>query len=106
IIFTPKNSDSLFLSYFLNVGESRKKLRELGQGQSVVHIYKSDLEKLKLHIPTIDEQRAIAKILNIADIEIEQNIQKLNLLKDQKKYLLNNLVTGRIRTPETLSTPK
>ncbi|PIR66895.1 MAG: restriction endonuclease subunit S, partial [Parcubacteria group bacterium CG10_big_fil_rev_8_21_14_0_10_36_14] len=49
IIFSPKNANSLFLSYFLNFGEGRKKLRELGQGQSIVHIYKSDMEEIKLH---------------------------------------------------------
>jgi len=102
IVFTPKKSDSLFLSYFLNVGESRKKMREVGQGQSVVHIYKSDLEKMELHIPTIDEQRAIAKVLDIATTEIEVLIEKCNLYKEQKKHLLNNLITGTIRTPENL----
>lgn len=99
IIFTPKNSDSMFLSYFLNVGESRKKLRELGQGQSVVHLYKSDLEKIKLHIPAITEQKAIANILNLSENEICNLEKKLSLLKEQKTHLLNNLITGIIRTP-------
>lgn len=30
---------------------------------------------------------------------------KLTILKDQKKYLLNNLITGTIRTPEKMSEP-
>lgn len=104
VIFRPKKADSLFLSYFLNNGEARKKLREMGQGQSVVHIYKSDIENLKVCIPSEIEQIAIANILTIADKEITELEKKLSIIREQKLYLLNNLITGKIRTPETLST--
>ncbi len=48
------------------------------------------------------EQVAIANIFLIADQEISALEKKLSLLNDQKRYLLNNLITGVIRTPETL----
>jgi hypothetical protein len=35
--------------------------------------------------------------------EIECLQEKLDILKGQKKYLLKNLVTGTIRTPENLT---
>ncbi|MCK5015821.1 MAG: restriction endonuclease subunit S, partial [Candidatus Peribacteraceae bacterium] len=54
-------------------------------------------------IPKEDEQRAIAVIFTSADQEIELLQSKLQKLKDQKTYLLNNLITGRIRIPETMS---
>lgn len=54
----------------------------------------------------IDEQKAIVSVLDTADNEVRILIKKLSFLNNQKKYLLNNLVTGTIRTPETLSIPK
>ena len=51
-----------------------------------------------------EEQEAIAQILTTADDEITELEKKLQIIEDQKKYLLNNLITGTIRTPETLST--
>ncbi len=104
IIFSPTNADSLFLAYFLNTGEARKGLRELGQGQSVVHLYKSDMEKLSFKLPIKNEQIVISKIILAANREIQGLEKKLSIIKEQKRYLLNNLITGTIRTPETLST--
>lgn len=60
--------------------------------------------KIKVSIPSLEEQNAIAKFVDTAEKEIEKLEQKLKLLKDQKNYLLNNLITGTIRTPEKLST--
>ncbi len=64
---------------------------------------KSELLKIEYFLP-VDrlEQDVIASVFNNADLEINLLQQKLDLLKDQKKYLLNNLVTGAIRTPEDI----
>lgn len=56
----------------------------------------------EINIPSIGGQNAIVKILTSADKEIDLLNKKLMLLQDQKKYLLNNLITGNILTPETL----
>jgi hypothetical protein len=42
-------------------------------------------------------------ILTTADKEISELEKKLSIIKEQKRFLLNNLITGNIRTPETLS---
>lgn len=97
IIFRPKNSNSLFLSYFLNIGEARKKLRELGQGQSVVHIYKSDIEKLELHLPPLSEQNRIVSVLETWDKAIEKLSKKIEVKKQIKKGLMQDLLTGKKR---------
>ncbi len=97
IIFTPKNADSLFLSYSLNIGEGRKKLTELGQGQSVVHIYKSEIEKLKLHLPPLLEQSHIVAVLEIWDKVIEKLTRKIEAKKQIKKVLMQELLTGKKR---------
>ena len=97
IIFTPRNANSLFLSYFLNIGEGRKKLRELGQGQSVVHIYKSEIEKLKLHLPPLPEQNRIVSVLETWDKSIEKIAKKIKLKKNVKRCLMNSLLFGKKR---------
>lgn len=58
--------------------------------------------KIKLYLPLLEEQNAIADFTKVAGREISQLEHKLSLLEDQKKYLLNNLITGAIRTPEKM----
>ncbi len=88
-----------YLSYYLNT-IGRRELNKLGQGQSVVHIYPKNLSKVNLALPPLEEQQAIAKVLATADSEIDTLERKLALFKDQKKFLLNNLVAGTIRLPQ------
>lgn len=68
-------------------------------GTGLPNIQKKSLEKFMVLRPPINEQHAIAAVLTSADSEITNLIRKLNVLKDQKHYLLNNLVTGSIRLP-------
>jgi len=100
IIFrSNNNTNSLFLSYFLNIGEARKKLRELGQGQSVVHVYKKDLETLSLHLPPLHEQNRIVPVLETWDSGIEKLKEKIAIKKEIKKGLMQELLTGKKRLP-------
>lgn len=56
----------------------------------------------QIRLPAISEQDAIVRILDTANNEIATLEKKLSLLKDQKTHLLNNLITGIIRTPENI----
>ncbi|PJA87321.1 MAG: hypothetical protein CO141_00095 [Candidatus Moranbacteria bacterium CG_4_9_14_3_um_filter_42_9] len=60
--------------------------------------YISEYQFLTMDMPSIKEQDAIANIIIIADKEIKALEKRLVILKDQRKYLLNNLITGTIRT--------
>ncbi|MEI7425942.1 MAG: restriction endonuclease subunit S, partial [Candidatus Moraniibacteriota bacterium] len=60
--------------------------------------YISEYQFLTMDMPAIKEQDAITNIIVTADKEIKSLEKKLSILKDQKKYLLNNLITGTIRT--------
>lgn len=76
--------NGLYLSYYLN---SNKKLdfAKLGQGNSVVHIYNSHLKKLKLKLPSFEEQSKIARSISSIDDKIELMEVKLKNLKLFKK---------------------
>ncbi len=62
--------------------------------------------KIQIKLPDIEEQDKISKILIVSDKEITELEKKLSIIREQKRYLLNNLITGTIRTPDTLSTNK
>ena len=51
----------------------------------------------KIKIPSLAEQTAIAKVLSTADREIEIEKQKLAALQNQKKELMQVLLSGKIR---------
>lgn len=54
---------------------------------------------IEVRLPELKEQKAIADILVTTDREIEKLEEKLKIIKEQKKFLLNNLITGQIRVP-------
>jgi type I restriction enzyme S subunit len=91
------NNNLLFLYSLLQKIEFRKYI----VGSTIPHIYFKDYKIEKVNIPKdIKEQKAIADILVMADREIEKLEEKLRIIKEQKKFLLNNLITGQIRVPE------
>lgn len=56
-----------------------------------------DFATLKLYYPPIEEQTAIAKVLETADQELKNYEAKLEQLQLQKKGLMQQLLTGKIR---------
>lgn len=57
----------------------------------------SDFSELYIQYPDKDEQREIAKIITLADQELQLLQQELTLLKQQKKGLMQLLLTGVVR---------
>lgn len=101
IIRSKDRLNGLFFCYVIN--SNKKEVIKLVSGSTVFHLYGSDMARFQLSLPPLEEQQAIANILTTADQEIDTLTKKLSLLRDQKKYLLNNLITGEIRTPEDLT---
>ncbi|MDY5050591.1 MAG: restriction endonuclease subunit S [Candidatus Mucispirillum faecigallinarum] len=96
IILRQNKVQSLFITYYLN-SMGRKQLNRLGQGDSVVHIYKSTLENVKIPVPPLDEQKKIADILSLWDKAIQQTKELIAYKETQKKGLMQNLLTGKKR---------
>lgn len=57
----------------------------------------SDFCYIRIPLPSIEEQTAIAQVLTAADHEIELAQQKLELLRQQKRGLMQQLLTGKKR---------
>ncbi len=98
VILSPSiDYNSLFMSYQLNSTIVRLQLRKLGQGSSVVHIYSSGLEKVKVPFPPLKEQKQIAEILSTADEKLEVLRAKKEKYETLKKGLLQKLLSGEVR---------
>ena len=57
----------------------------------------SDLAIIKLNLPSLPEQKAIAEVLTTADDEIATHRKKLDALRQQKRGLMQQLLTGKTR---------
>lgn len=99
IILRPKNINSLFLSYLLNSEHQIKERARLAEGHSVVHIYPNELKSIRVHIPTLLEQKKIAAILSTWDKAIELKEKLIEQKKELKKGLMQKLLTGEVRLP-------
>lgn len=67
-----------------------------------VHIEKMTFDfdtflQLEMKLPTIEEQSAIAQVLQVADKEINLLKAKAEKLREQKKGLMQVLLTGKVR---------
>lgn len=94
-ILEPKLSRE-FLYQLLKFHES--KIMRLRVGSGLPNIQKADLCDLNLHFPSnVVEQQKIAEILNTADREVETLDAKLTCLKQEKKALMQQLLTGKRR---------
>ena len=97
IVFRANNCNPITLSFILNSNDVIRQKSNMGQGHSVVHIYPYQLEKIAIKIPSRIEQDAIATVLMESDKGIELAKQKLSSLQEQKKGLMQVLLTGKKR---------
>lgn len=98
VILSPKNVDSLFLGYALNIPIVSKQKASKGQGDAVVHISANSLSDVKISIPnTKQEQQAIATALSDTD-ELINSLEKLIAKKEAiKTGTMQELLTGKKR---------
>ena len=85
-----------WLAYYLS---SAKKLEiaQLAQGNSVVHLYSSQLKDLKINKPSKEEQTKIASFLSNVDEKISQLTRKHELLNQYKQGMMQKLFSQEIR---------
>ena len=102
ICFTPTNlvDSKFYKQWFLDYGLDRqlKKIITSGaRGDGLLNVNKSDFFNLKTIHPPKGEQTAIAQVLQAADKEIQLLKTKTEKLREQKKGMMQVLLTGRKR---------
>lgn len=92
IIYPDENKvDSIFLALTISNGSQQKELIKRAQGKSVVHLRNNDLEKVVLHYPSMEEQRAIGSYFSNFDNIINSYQEKISQLETLKKKLLQDM---------------
>lgn len=93
ITFVGDKVNPLFLAYQQYQEFSLRKKASFGQGHSVVHIQRENLEKLNVAYPkSTEEQSKIAEILMKWDEAIELREKHVSALKSKKEAILQRLV--------------
>lgn len=88
--FLPTKVLNYFIAYYFSANKNL--LKSLSQGTSIQGFSKSDLEDFKIGYPvSSEEQQKIANCLSSLDEVIAAHSQKLELLKEHKKGLMQNL---------------
>ncbi|AWV46661.1 type I restriction endonuclease subunit S [Hafnia alvei] len=95
VVVTKEESSIGYLYQLLTL--MQEKIYSLQSGGAQPHIYPKDLESLQVIIPPKSEQEKISFVLTICDKEIETLKQKLYYLKQEKKALMQQLLTGKRR---------
>lgn len=93
---SPDYFEQFFEANLLDNGLT-KIAHEGGRAHGLLNVTPSDFLSLKITVPSFNEQTAIAQVLQTADKEISLLKAKAEELKEQKKGLMQVLLTGRKR---------
>lgn len=85
-----------YVAYYINQ-KLRKKISTLAKGSSISNVYNSDLKKLNITLPPLEEQEKIASFLTSVDTKIEQLTKKESLLQEYKKSIMSKIIVQKIR---------
>ena len=86
-----------FSGYLMQTFEVREQIKKLATGISVLGISKTNLGKVELRIPYLEEQTKIASFLSAVDEKISQLTQKHQLLSQYKQGMMQKLFSQQIR---------
>ena len=102
IVLIPRHKNSICMEYFNYYSQTPRFYHQTFLSSYGVHIEKMTFDlsvffTYEMLLPPCNEQIAIAKALKTTDHEIEIEKQKLEALKQQKKGLMQQLLTGKKR---------
>jgi type I restriction enzyme S subunit len=89
--------DPCWLEQFRRAHHWESFVRSSGNGSVRVRIWFSDVGRLKVNLPSVTEQQHIAAVLEVCDREIGLLQKQLEALKEQKRGLMQKLLTGEVR---------
>lgn len=88
--FMPNDSyDTEFLYYWIRY--NKKAFIRKSSGSTFIEISKSAIQKMKILLPSIQEQQKIASFLSVLDEQIERVAGQVDKLKEWKKGLLQKM---------------
>ncbi|EIJ0871220.1 restriction endonuclease subunit S [Shigella sonnei] len=96
-ILAKECANQAFITYLYLSDSIQQSILDKAAGAAQLNISISDLRSMVVYYPCIEEQQKIAAVLSVADAEISTLEKKLACLKDEKKALMQQLLTGKRR---------
>lgn len=94
-----KKIDLNFKAFMFKTDFFFKQAQFLSEGSGTRYVIsQSNFRNIKIFLPTYEEQKIIGNILVKAEKELKLYEQKLQLLQEQKKTLMQKLLTGEVLT--------
>lgn len=90
----------LYIVDYFRSNDGRKKIIQIAQGSTRYNLSKEYFLKLLVPIPEYEEQKAISTIISDIDDEIKFLEQELEMYKNIKQGMMEQLLTGKIRLIE------
>ncbi|PWQ97094.1 restriction endonuclease subunit S [Leucothrix pacifica] len=97
IIRVSNKADNQFLMQLFSSNDFNHLLVRKSNSTAQAGVYLGELARIKILLPPIEEQHKIASVFTNADQEIERLEQQLADLKQEKKALMQQLLTGKRR---------
>ncbi len=98
---TPQKSCGDYWEHYFESGLLNNSLSQIahegGRAHGLLNVKPSDFFSLKVAVPGFEEQQKIASVLSAADTKKTTHEKKLACLKDEKKALMQQLLTGKRR---------
>lgn len=86
-----------YRTYALQHEQVTRELRRIATGTSVYGVSKNNLSKVKIPLPPLPEQKAIAQVLSTADAAIHTTEKLIAQKELRKKWLMQQLLKGKKR---------
>jgi type I restriction enzyme S subunit len=84
-----------FAGHLLRGEHARRSIARLSQGATRYNLPRSAVLNLHIPVPSLEEQKSIAAVLSAADREVKLLQRKLAALQEQKKALMQQLLSGK-----------
>ena len=96
LIFDRSIVDSKFLFQYLTYKPVRQRMKTFAQGTNVLHLNHNLVRNMKISLPPLKEQKAIAHILSTIDEAIQKTNEIIEKTERLKKGLMQELLTKGI----------
>ena len=93
----PSIIDSAFLCFYFNTQAFYNRCARIATGDGRNNLNVADFKKMLIPLPSLPEQQKIVKTLKTIAKEISQLKEKKEIYKQEKKYLMQQLLTGATR---------
>ena len=105
LVVDEKKYDKYFIFSFINSPQFRRRAENVSTGSTRKRIRLDNLKKQLIFIPKLAEQQKVADCLSSLDKLVASQNQKLDILIDHKKGLLQQLFPGKGETRPKLRFP-